>query len=661
MKAYLRAITTALAAGIAFPAVAVTPSTPPFHDGFETYTVGGALATEGAGNGWAASSATVAIQTNTVKSGAKAVTTPANTAVTNVVNGTGLTNLWIEYQFNAASHMAPDTAPTVNPGAVLTLYIGTNGFVSVYNPNVADYVVCSNDAWGTTVTNLIGSNAWVRLSTHYDYAAHRAAVFVDDRCLVAGLPFISNRNELARYELENGGGGPAYLDDFLITNAVPAGLTADRDRDGMADAQEIQSYGNLTTRYPPIITVTATNLSGVGAGGTFNTLAGFSVDYNAATTFVLTANAGYYVAGALTNGTSVGAALSGRNTGSGQFTCSGIVADTAVTLQFARKPQIGAADNTVGGPGGAGGSIGLSATEVYPGGSVDVTASAYATFTVTDIRTNGVSVGAFSGKLTRNASFRLGSVAADVTVTVQFTYTAGAIVAQGLDYFDGFENYTSGDRLDQLGYFGWGASSTGTVVQTNTVCNGLKAASVTADSTLSNRITSASGIKVWTDVHWKETAHVEALTAPGADTNASIIMYLNTNGYAVVYDIGHSSWITCSNDAWGHPVTGAATGTWTRFTLHQDYGTHKAALFLDNHLLREQLDFNPSRTSYSQYRIDSGTAGAALLDDVRIQTVLPPGLTGNFDGDDAPDALEIHLYGTTTNGIFNGGTRFMFR
>ena len=87
----------------------------------------------------------------------------------------------------------------------------------------------------------------------------------------------------------------------------------------MAEAQEIQRYGNTVAYHRPVITVAVTNLSGAGAGGDVNAPATFDVLPGSSTNIVLTASNGFYAADVTTNGLSVGGQLTGRYSASATF------------------------------------------------------------------------------------------------------------------------------------------------------------------------------------------------------------------------------------------------------------------------------------------------------------------------------------------------------
>ena len=94
------------------------------------------------------------------------------------------------------------------------------------------------------------------------------------------------------------------------------------------------------------------------------------------------------------------------------------------TVTNYHRPVITLARSTLGGPGGQGGSVSPSNTfDVLPGATNTFTIAALPAYVVTDVRTNGVSVGSFPGRNTRAASYTYAGITSDTALTLEFTYT----------------------------------------------------------------------------------------------------------------------------------------------------------------------------------------------------------------------------------------------
>lgn len=266
---------------------------------------------------------------------------------------------------------------------------------------------------------------------------------------------------------------------------------------------------------------------------------------------------------------------------------------------------------------------------------------------LTDVRTNDVAA-TFTGDNSTNGTFALSNITEDVTVTVEFTYTPGlAVVTQSLPFVDHFEAYTNGWPMDELGFYGWDADTNTAVVQSATKNAGSYGAEIAGDSAASNIVsTTALETNIWFDWYLRPPLGVEP---DSADTDASLHVFFDTNGYVNVATNG--GWAVCSNDVIGVPVT-PVSNQFVRLTLFQDYVASNAAVLLGGRVIRQEIPFVGSASSFSgiTYR-NLNTSSNGYLDDVIISTNLNDlgALPLDADGDGMPDAEEIDLYGNTTN------------
>ncbi len=231
------------------------------------------------------------------------------------------------------------------------------------------------------------------------------------------------------------------------------------------------------------------------------------------------------------------------------------------------------------------------------------------------------------------------------------------IAASTLPFEDDFEDYAADIPLDWLGAFGWSASSADAVVQTSIKHGGAQAAEVSGEDTITNTVSAVGITKTWTDFYVTETIHTDD-DGVAVNLDATVMLYMNTNGHIVVYNPTNSNWDVCTEDAWGTPVSGAET--WARISVHNNYTTKKAAVFLDGHLLREKIDFiNTSNASYTGFVLQGAGTGVSRFDDIAITATVPATLTTDLDSDGIADAVEIHNEGTAT--FIASGTIFSFR
>ena len=225
-----------------------------FTDGFEAYGVGSPLTALKA-FGWSASDAGVVVAVPTIKapSSTNAVLLPVNTIVSNRVDGAGFNGLWTDVYLRETNHVAepPDVAAT-NGGPAVVAYIGTNGYLTVFNRGVVGgWDVCSNDARNGSAPKATGD--WARVTWFIDFARTNAAFFLDGHLLREQVPLIGSVTHYSSLRADGGSAGAAYLDSVRIWTNVPTGLAdgaeGDLDQDGIADAQEIQQSGSIAL-YP---------------------------------------------------------------------------------------------------------------------------------------------------------------------------------------------------------------------------------------------------------------------------------------------------------------------------------------------------------------------------------------------------------------------------
>jgi hypothetical protein len=239
-------------------------------------------------------------------------------------------------------------------------------------------------------------------------------------------------------------------------------------------------------------------------------------------------------------------------------------------------------------------------------------------------------------------------------------YLAGLIAAAVLmpawavvtpPVYEGFETNAAGTTLSSMTNQGWSASAVDVVVIASNsmgaaVAGGTNAVAIPMGTVVSNLMTSASPSVIWVDFQKRQSV-IQAVheTALLVDSNAAVQVCLNTNRSVWLYDKGLPGWTNLVTDYWGTNVSAFSTSDWTRVTIYENFSTNMAALFLDGHLIREQIPFITNRSSFAGFRYENGASGTNYLDEVRVWTNVPTGLTADLDNDAVADAQELQTYG----------------
>ena len=409
------------------------PVWPP--EGFETYADGTTLNSL-SNQGWGASSDAVTIKTITNVAdairGTNALAIPMGLIASNAVSGLPSSNVWVDVYAHASMGMAADGpgSDNVDTNMTVELFLDTNGCPVVWNPSSNLWLVCTQDYQNTSILSF--TSQWERVTLCQNYSNKTVSLFLNEHLLFTGLPFINtNQTFYNSFQAEGGLSVTSYLDQVSMNYTPPTNWTTDLDNDGMSEAQEVQLYGNTTTRYRPVITVTVpaygtvtTNGFGDGVvtnGGSFDVMPG------ATNSFWLAASNGYYVADAMTNGVSV-ESFSCQYTSNALCTWTNIMPDGLANGTFEAvfqvKPHLTvAATATGGGPSSTGGVATLSASEMFPvNDQVICSLSADVAYAAASVLTNGSLATPFSGS-SRTASYTVSNIWADMTVTGVFAYT----------------------------------------------------------------------------------------------------------------------------------------------------------------------------------------------------------------------------------------------
>ena len=660
--------------------------TPPVYEGFETNAAGTAL-TSMTNQGWSASAVdVVVIASNSmgaaVAGGTNAVAIPLGAVVSNLMTSASPSVIWVDFQKRQSVIQAVDeTALLIDGNAAVQVCLNTNRSVWLYDKGIPGWTNLVTDYWGTNVSAFCTSD-WSRVTIYENFSTHKSGLFLDGHLIRDQVSFVTNRSSFAGFRYENGQSGTNYLDEVRVWTNVPTGLSEDLDNDMVADAQELQTYGNISTWHRWTNTVATT-----GSGsGTVTPPAGTMTTVTNGTTlsYTFTAAAGSGISAVRTNG--------GAYTYSGDSktgACSWVIStDGTFTVVFDTKTTwsvpsdlatiTGAVANAQDGDtivisnGMSAADLTLDKQLTLTGTNVTITGAltlnqgitntlnavsnltaatvqvgTNASLIVSNATVNFTTLGISSGGVVRVVNGTVAANGATMTGDFSLDWTWGqpGVTPAPLNFLDTFESYGSGTLVNMLGAAGWRASSSSVLVQSSTKYAGNRAMQVAAGATVSNAIASLAGqTNIWTDLWLDESSHVGDFLAESIDTNASVQVCLTTNKFLAVYY--NEAWHICSNDVRNMSVAGVYSSGWARVTINQNYGTGKSAIFLNGRLLRQNVPFiKSSRTQCAGLKVVGGAESATYLDNVSLATNVPAELNTlaydvNLNG--IPDVQEIH-------------------
>lgn len=240
----------------------------------------------------------------------------------------------------------------------------------------------------------------------------------------------------------------------------------------------------------------------------------------------------------------------------------------------------------------------------------------------------------------------------------------GVLTPSSLNYTNDFESYATNMPLNKCGGQGWGVLSAGSIVQGVITNVTPKAAKVASYSMLSNVVVSSAGLKVWTDLYLDDTTtRNPGMIPPATNTGRAVMLYVNTNDVLALWN--SNVWDQCARDVAGNSVPTISSGQWVRISLCEDFIEKTVALFIDGRLVRQRVPFcDQTLSSYQGMSVSAGD-GAAYLDDVKIWTNIPTGLTNypapvsDLNQNGIADALEVQLHGGTV--AYQCGSVFKIR
>jgi hypothetical protein len=645
------------------------------QDDFSSYTPGNAP-----GGSWSSANAEVSTADGDWAGDGDVYDIEVNDgAATNTITATpGSTKVWTQFAIKPAFGVGPDADSYTNQCSFL-MYFPTNGLLEVWNGS--DWTTCSNDIWGNASATITG-DTWQEISICQNFDTKKAAIFRNGTCLVQDLPWPDpGQGDYDKFVVGNQD-GTARVDYVSIANqefdALFTQLDVNESLNPLDDFAEIQANGHLArtlyadggTTAPHYATVTGA-VAACRAGDVINIAAGMASD-----SITLDGGFAYTFTGAAYT-----AALFQVNSGStvtfnqnieattltanGNVTmASGNLDATSASVSASVTLALGGGTGTIGTISGigAGGQI-----TVASGGALDVT-----TLAMNDEAAIVVTSGSFDYD--------------QISMTGSFTINGSDLNATGIavhyPYHETWENFNSGQKVNQLGFAGWGATADGVQVMANGTnaaamaathvgtgwTTGSKAVILPDGTTVSNLVATSSqayndaGGSIWTDYYIKPSPGA----APSGDQTGAFVCFVNTNNYLEVYTNATSTYVCDTGaDAANHDAQlKMYSDKFSRVTVHMNFNTKKFAVIVNGVMVKDQLSFaNTGATLYSSF-VAQSPDGESYLDDVDINYGLPDGLSDfatyaqlDLDGDGFADAWEVQNFPSLAHPF---GTIFKF-
>jgi uncharacterized repeat protein (TIGR02543 family) len=171
-----------------------------------------------------------------------------------------------------------------------------------------------------------------------------------------------------------------------------------------------------------------------------------------------------------------------------------------------------------------------------------------------------------------------------------------------------WEPFESREERGLDGQYGWEAEST--VVQTNKVYAGAKAAQISGGGGYLKHAFSDNRTKVWTDMRVQV---VQSPEKPTPDTNATVSVYVWTN--SIVFAFHGTNAVS----------TGIAiqpgTNVWTRFTTFSDYTTKTYTLYVNDVRVDKYNFYSAAVTNFTELKV---SGDATFVDNIGVTPNQPP-------------------------------------
>lgn len=148
-----------------------------------------------------------------------------------------------------------DSAPTVDTNATAQLFVSNGYWVAISRDNggalVTNSLLSAIPGYGSLQQVTNDGTSWCRVSVCHNYSNKVWSLFIGGVPVATNLGFINKGvSNYQWFAVQNGGGDSSnktFLDDVLITNAVPSSLTNDANHNGLADAWELAYLGRLNS------------------------------------------------------------------------------------------------------------------------------------------------------------------------------------------------------------------------------------------------------------------------------------------------------------------------------------------------------------------------------------------------------------------------------
>ena len=213
---------------------------PAFWDNFDSYGLGQNFVSPT--NGWQASSNGVVVTNNFFHSLSNSVVVPRQTTLTNMVNGGGDRVIWTDCYIKPVAGDLPSDLPLDT--ASLVAYFNPSGYVQVATSS--GWVICSNDVWGGAIDSA-GTN-FVRVSVYQNYSTSNSALFVNGRLAIQDMRFVGSSSAYNTFRIMSPSSNTWVDNVWIKTNYDDTTLTNDVNVNGVADAEELASYGGYAAR-----------------------------------------------------------------------------------------------------------------------------------------------------------------------------------------------------------------------------------------------------------------------------------------------------------------------------------------------------------------------------------------------------------------------------
>lgn len=192
-----------------------------------------------------------------------------------------------------------------------------------------------------------------------------------------------------------------------------------------------------------------------------------------------------------------------------------------------------------------------------------------------------------------------------------------------VQYVDTFETNAVGTPLVD-GLNSWWASDTNCIVQATEAAPGsTNAALIPIDTSLSNRFPLATSTNVYIHLDAKLVRY-DGTNNPFVNTNATVIFYVNSNGYFMAYNGAVSNWVAITQTVDGLDAPVVEENTWTNLDVYIDYAIKTWQISVGTNMLANNLGFaNTNITSLTGFEVYNGGSRTTYVDNVYIYDQQP--------------------------------------